>query len=74
VTGAEPIVPDGADEPRPPGAAAFAIALVTYVALGLTVKSVVLNWIVGPAYLVLTLHVLPIGVRRLRHRIGTSRR
>ena len=34
--------------------------------LGLLTKTVVLNWVVGPLYLVLVLWVLPQGVRALR--------
>jgi hypothetical protein len=43
----------------------FTIALVIYVILGVTVKSWVLNWVIGPLFLLLTLDVLPraLGVR-----------
>ncbi|HEY8060450.1 MAG TPA: hypothetical protein VID94_16920 [Acidimicrobiales bacterium] len=37
----------------------FTIALVIYVILGVTVKSWVLNWVIGPLFLLLTLDVLP---------------
>lgn len=43
----------------------FVVALVSYVALGLATRSVVLNWIVGPLYLVVALWMVPRGVRRL---------
>jgi hypothetical protein len=37
----------------------FTIALVIYVILGVTVKSWVLNWVIGPLFLLLALDVLP---------------
>ena len=43
----------------------YLAAFVVYVVLGLAFKSVVLNWIVGPLFLLLTLHVLPSALRRL---------
>ncbi len=48
--------------------AAFVGALVVYVALGLVVKSTVLNWIVGPLFPVLVLYVIPHAIRRLGSR------
>jgi hypothetical protein len=42
--------------------APFAIALVVYVALGLATKSFVLNWIVGPLFLLIVLDLLPRAV------------
>lgn len=53
-----------AAEPIP--AAAYVAALVVYVALGYFLKSIVLNWIVGPLFLVLVLHALPALLRRMR--------
>ena len=47
---------------------AYMAALVAYVALGLVVKSVVLNWIVGPLFLLFTLYLLPRALQRLRAR------
>jgi hypothetical protein len=44
----------------------YAAALALYVALGLTTKSVVLNWIVGPLFPLLVLHLIPSLWRRLR--------
>lgn len=38
---------------------AWAVLLVVYVALGLLVKSVVLNWIVGPLFPLVFLYLLP---------------
>lgn len=49
-------------------ALAFAAALVIYIALGVTVKSVVLNWIVGPLFPVVVLYALPAALRRVRRR------
>ncbi|MET0739390.1 MAG: hypothetical protein ABW035_14005 [Acidimicrobiales bacterium] len=37
----------------------FAVALVIYVILGVTLKSFFLNWIIGPLFLLLSLDVLP---------------
>jgi hypothetical protein len=49
--------------------AAWAVLLVVYVALGLVLKSAVLNWIVGPLFPLLFLYVLP----RLLGRGGDAR-
>ena len=38
---------------------AWAALLVVYVALGLVLKSVVLNWIVGPLFPLVFLYLLP---------------
>jgi hypothetical protein len=38
---------------------AWAVLLVVYVALGLVVKSVVLNWIIGPIFPLVFLYLLP---------------
>lgn len=43
----------------------YVVALVVYVALGLLLRSIVLNWVVGPLFLLLTLYLLPLAVRRL---------
>ncbi len=45
----------------------FAVAFVVYVILGLTLKSVFLNWIIGPLFLLLALDVIPraLGARPL---------
>ena len=50
------------------GRAWIAAAFVVYVALGFVLKAPVLNWIVGPLWLLATLHVLPGLGRRLRAR------
>jgi len=44
-------------EDAPP--VAYVAALVVYVALGYLLGSVVLNWIVGPLFLLLVLHLVP---------------
>ena len=46
--------------------AAYVAALVVYVVLGYFLKSAILNWIVGPLWLVLVLHVLPKALGRRR--------
>jgi hypothetical protein len=49
-----------------PPVALYAAAFVLYVALGFTTKVWVLNWIVGPLFLLLVLGVLPDAAQRLR--------
>ena len=44
--------------------AAYVAALVVYVVLGYFLKSAILNWIVGPLWLVLVLHVVPKALER----------
>lgn len=44
---------------------AYAVLLVVYVGLGLAAGTLVLNWIVGPLFPVLALHVTPRLVRRM---------
>lgn len=44
--------------------AAYVAAFVSFVVLGYFLKSVVLNWIVGPLWLVLVLGVIPKAFRR----------
>ena len=46
--------------------AAYVVALAVYVVLGYFLKSAVLNWIVGPLWLVLVLHLLPKALGRRR--------
>ena len=53
-----------------PGPGWIVASFVVYVALGLALKSVVLNWIVGPLWLVLTLYVLPTLGRALVAKAG----
>lgn len=38
---------------------AWVVLLVVYIALGVAVKSVVLNWIVGPIFPLIGLYLLP---------------
>jgi hypothetical protein len=45
---------------------AYALAFVAYVALGYFVKSAVLNWLVGPLFLLIVLHVVPKALTRGR--------
>jgi hypothetical protein len=42
-----------------PGPWHYLLAFVVYVALGVLTRSVVLNWIVGPLFLLLSLYVVP---------------
>ena len=46
-----------------PPPAAYLATLVVYIALGFVLRSVVLNWIVGPLFLLAALHLLPRLVR-----------
>jgi hypothetical protein len=43
---------------------AWVLIMGVYIGLGITVKSVVLNWIIGPAWPVLLLYVIPRALRR----------
>ena len=54
--------------PGLPSPAWFVATFVGYVVLGLVTKSAVLNWVVGPLWLLLTLYVLPELFRRVRGR------
>ncbi len=51
-----------------PPRVAYVATLVTYVALGFFLKSVVLNWIVGPLVPLIVLYLVP---RLLRSRAST---
>ena len=55
-----------APEPEDAPAAAYVTAFVVYVALGYFLKSVVLNWIVGPLFLLVVLYVVPKAFGRVR--------
>lgn len=48
----------------------YAAVFVVYVGLGLVVKSAVLNWIVGPLFLVAVLDIVPRLARAARGRAG----
>jgi hypothetical protein len=45
---------------------AYVVALVVYVALGYWLRSAILNWIVGPLFLLIVLSVVPRLVRKRR--------
>ena len=47
---------------------AFVLALAVYIVLGLLLKSVFLNWIVGPTFPLVVLYLLPKAFRRDRDR------
>lgn len=64
--GSPPGPAPGPTAPEPPAPApllarpaAWAVLLAVYIALGVTVKSVVLNWIVGPLFPLVFLHLVP---------------
>ncbi len=58
--------PSGFDDvPGLPAPIWFVASFITYVAAGLILKSVVLNWIVGPLWLLVTMVLIPTAVRRL---------
>jgi hypothetical protein len=60
-------MPDGeAPDPEDASPAAYVAAFVVYVALGYFLKSWVLNWIVGPTFLVMVLYLLPKALGRTR--------
>jgi hypothetical protein len=44
----------------------YGLAAVTYVALGVRFKGLVLNWVVGPTFPFLVVYALPRWLRRLR--------
>ena len=52
--------------------AVYVAAFAAYVALGYVLKSVILNWLVGPVFLVVVLHVVPRTFARLRRRHGAA--
>lgn len=51
----------------------YAVVLVVYVALGVLTGSLVLNWILGPLFPLLALHVIPRGARRVFRPAGADR-
>ena len=55
-----------APEPEDAPAAAYVAAFVAYVALGYFLKSWLLNWIVGPLFLLVVLYLVPKALGRLR--------
>jgi hypothetical protein len=50
----------------------YAAALVGYVVTGSFLKSVLLNWLVGPLFLLIVLYLVPTLVRRLGRRPRTE--
>ena len=50
----------------------YAVALAIYVVAGVFLKTWVLNWIIGPLFLLIALYLVPTGARRLA-RIGRTR-
>jgi hypothetical protein len=44
----------------------YAIAAVTYITLGVFLQTFVLNWVVGPLYLLLVVWIIPEWIRGLR--------
>jgi hypothetical protein len=50
----------------------YLLALASYVALGVWLRSAVLNWIVGPLYLLVVFYLVPRAVRSLT--AGRARR
>ncbi len=57
---------DAVEVRQPPGAppvAAYLLALAVYIVLGYFLRSVVLNWIIGPVFLLIALYLLPRLVR-----------
>ena len=54
-----------AGPPDPPGKIWMVVAFIVYVALGFTLKAPVLNWVVGPLWLLVILHLMPSLFRRI---------
>lgn len=56
-------------EPSPPKdlpGYVYALAFGAYVVLGYFLKSAILNWLVGPLFLLIVLHLIPRAVARVR--------
>ena len=49
---------------------ALVVSFIVYVALGVAFKGLVLNWVVGPLWLLLTLYLLPLAFDRARQALG----
>ena len=62
-----------AGRPRVVGVAAYAAALVVYVVAGYFFQGVVLNWIVGPLFLLIVGHVLPATGRAVWAKLARRR-
>lgn len=50
----------------------YAVALATYVTAGFFFKSVLLNWLVGPLFLLIVLYVIPTILRNLARKANTE--
>lgn len=46
----------------------YAVAAVVYIVLGVFLKTVILNWVVGPLFPLLVVYLIPTWVRRWRGR------
>ena len=51
----------------------YVVALVVYVVAGYFLKSFLLNWIIGPLFLLIALYLVPTGARWLTTTIGRHR-
>ena len=64
------LLPATADPTAPPESwrllVRYSVALCLYVALGLALKVVVLNWIIGPLFPLVALELVPRATRRVR--------
>jgi hypothetical protein len=47
----------------------YASALVLYVVIAYFFKAVLLNWIMGPLFLLVALHVIPAAARTIRTKV-----
>jgi hypothetical protein len=50
----------------------YAAALLVYIVAGFFLKSVLLNWLVGPLFLLIVLYIVPSLLRRLARRARTE--
>lgn len=49
----------------------YAVAAVVYITLGYFLKTLVLNWIVGPLFPLLVVYLIPNWIRRARRKAPT---
>ncbi|WP_026874458.1 hypothetical protein [Jiangella gansuensis] len=66
--------PAGRRPPESLGLAWYAFALVTYVAAGYFYKPVLMNWTLGPLFLLVVLYVVPTVARAAWNRLRPSSR
>ncbi len=66
----DPATRAGESVPGLPGPGWFVASFLAYVVLGLVLRSVVLNWVVGPLWLLVTLVLLPGAARALRRAVA----